>query len=101
MANTTTRTQACCYLSTPEHIRSFMGKFIYIYTDKGELTLAEDCLRFTGKKQIPIEIALKAITGISVGHYSRWAKPLRLDYVPVRYYVRRTKRTVLFTPTRS
>src|SRR5580698_6360632 len=67
MVEITTRTQPCCYLSTPEHVRSFVGTFFYIYTDKGDLALTEDCLRFTGKHQIPIEIALKTITDINVG----------------------------------
>jgi hypothetical protein len=101
LAGTTTRTRACCYLSTPEHVRSFVGTFIYIYTDKGELTLAEDYLRFTGQNQTPIEIALKAITDISIGHYSRIAKLMRLDYLAVSYQKNGTERTLLFTPTRS
>jgi hypothetical protein len=37
LTETTTRTQACCYLSTPEHVRSFVGTLFYIYTDKGQL----------------------------------------------------------------
>ena len=101
LAETTMRTQACCYLSTPEHVRSFVGTFFYIYTDKGELTLWKDYLRFTGKNQIPIEIAIKAITDISIGHYSRIAKPMRLDYMAVTYHQNGTERTLLFTPTRS
>jgi hypothetical protein len=101
LTETTIRTQACCYLSTPEHVRSFWGTFIYIYTDKGELTLSDDYLRFTGKNQPPIEIALKSITDISIGHYSRIAKPMRLDYVAVAYQKNGTERTLLFTPTRS
>lgn len=28
----TIRVQECCYLSTPKHVRSFVGRFIYIYT---------------------------------------------------------------------
>jgi hypothetical protein len=101
MVEITTRTQACCYLSTPEHVRSFVGTFFYIYTDKGDLALTEDCLRFTGKHQIPIEIALKTITDINVGHYSRLAKPIRLDYMAVTYERNGTERNLLFTPTRS
>jgi hypothetical protein len=78
-----------------------VGRLIYIYTDKGELALTEDCLRFCGKSQIPLEIALKAITDISIGHYSRLAKPMRLDYIAVTYQAGGTERTVLFTPTLS
>jgi hypothetical protein len=101
LAETTTRTQACCYLSTPEHVRSFVGTFIWIYTDKGELSLAEDYLRFTTQHQTSVEIALSAITDISIGHYSRIAKPIRLDYMAVTYQKNGVERTLLFTPTRS
>ena len=33
--------RSACYLSTPEHIRSFVGQFIYIYTDKGDVASSE------------------------------------------------------------
>jgi hypothetical protein len=93
--------QALCYISTPEHVRSFYGSCIYIYTGKGELFLSTTTLRFVGKKGVPLEISLNSITGIDVGHYSRLAKPIRLDYMAVRYRDQETERTTLFTPTSS
>ncbi|MFC1452386.1 hypothetical protein ACFLSJ_03470 [Verrucomicrobiota bacterium] len=95
------QTQTYCYLSTQEHIHSFIGRFIYIYTDKGEVSLTTDHVRFTGKSGIPIEIPVVAIKDIQVGHYSRWAKPFRLDYIKVRFQDEERERTVLLTPTRS
>jgi hypothetical protein len=93
--------RSVCYLSSPEHVRSFVGRFIYIYTDKGELLLTETALRFVGKSGLPVEISFDSIADISVGHYSRLAKPTRLDYIAVRHRNGGTERTTLLTPTRS
>jgi hypothetical protein len=101
MSTGVTLRRSACYLSTPEHVRSFLGCFIYIYTDKGELCMTTTTLRFVGKRGQPMEIPLDTITDISVGHYSRWAKPFRLDYIAVRHRIGGTERTTLFTPTRS
>ena len=101
MSDTILRVQDCCYLSTPQHVRSFVGTFIWIYTDKGKLTLTEAKLRFEGKGGIPLQIPLHAITNVSVGHYSRIAKPIRLDYMAITFQDDESKQTVLFTPTGS
>jgi hypothetical protein len=93
--------RAACYLSTPSHVRSFVGRFVYIYTDKGELTLTETALWFVGKDGLPIVIPLDSVTALGVGHYSRIAKPLRLDYLAVRHRDGGREGTTLFTPTRS
>jgi len=92
------RTQKCCYLSTPEHVRSFIGRFFYTATAMGELRLTSESLVFTGKK-ISFEIPLSAITEISTGHYARTAKPYRLDYITVKYDKNGKSETVLLTPT--
>jgi len=94
------RTQECCYLSTPKHIRSFIGRFIYIYTAKGNLRLTSESLIFTSKKT-SFEIPLDSITDISSGHYSRSAKPIRLDYIAVAHGHWGKDETVLLTPTQS
>lgn len=90
--------RSACYLSTPEHLRSFVGRFIYIYADKGELALTDHDLTFVGKDGLPLVIALKSIAEIRLGHYSRWAKPLRLDYLAVRCG---NEQVILLTPTTS
>ena len=38
------RSQPVCYYATPEHARSFWGKYCYIYSGKGALTLTTDAL---------------------------------------------------------
>ena len=94
------RTQKCCYLSTPKYIRSFVGRFIYIYTAKGNLNLTSESLIFESKKT-SFEIPISSITNISFGHYSRIAKPLRLDYIAVNYHHEEKDETILLTPTES
>jgi len=93
--------QSMCYRSTPEHVQSFIGRFIYIYSDKGELTLTDTTLEFVGKNGLQVEIGLDSIVDVSVGRYSRWAKPYGLDYIAVRYQNDGTERTALLTPTQS
>jgi hypothetical protein len=98
--NETIRAQECCYLSTPRHVRSLVGRFIYVYTAKGSLRLTSEALIFTSKK-LTIEIPLDSIAEISSGHYSRIAKPLRLYYIAVRYNHEGREETILLTPTQS
>ena len=69
------KSQELCYLSTPEHNRSFVGKFIYIYTDKGTLTLTKSALQFEKSSGLVMVIPLASIGNIEIGEYSRWAKP--------------------------
>lgn len=94
----TIRTQECCYLSTPKHVRSFAGRFIYIYTAKGSLRLTSESLIFTSTKT-SFEIPVNSITDISSGHYSRLAKPIRLDYIAIKYSRQGRDETILLTPT--
>jgi hypothetical protein len=101
MSDVTFWKRSPCYLSTPEHLRSFVGLFFYIYTAKGELCLTETALGFIGRSGVSVDISLDSIVNVSVGHYSRWAKPARLDYIAISYQNGGTERTTLFTPTRS
>lgn len=101
MAEVACLKQSTCYLSTPEHVCSFVGRFLYLYMDKGELRLTDTALRFVGKSGLPAEIPLGSIAGVSVGHYSRWAKPTQLDYIALRHRNGGTEQTTLLTPTRS
>ena len=94
------RTQECCYLSTPKHVRSFIGRLIYIYTAKGSLRLTSESLIFTSRKT-SFEIPVDSITDISSGHYSRIAKPFRLDYIAVTYSHDGRDETILLTPAKS
>ena len=91
---------ALCYVSTPEHVRSFVGRFIYIYQGKGELRLNSTSLQFTRKWQ-SVTIPLAAITELSLGHYAPAAKPAKLSFVRVTFNEHGRSRTLLFTPCDS
>ncbi len=74
--------------------------FIYIYTAKGNLRLTSEALKFRSNKT-SFEIPLNDITRIDVGHYSRLAKPVRLDYISLSHTRSGREETVLLTPTQS
>ncbi len=95
-----TRAQACCYFSTPEHVRTFVGRFIWIYRAKGSLTLNTEAL-VCEVSNLACDIPLRSIQRIEVGHYSRWAKPIKLKYIALTYTSHRQEKTVLLTPTES
>ncbi|HOX56362.1 MAG TPA: serine/threonine-protein kinase [Candidatus Paceibacterota bacterium] len=86
-----------CYISTPEHLGTFTGQFLYIYTGKGELRLDGEYLTFDKGWQSTV-IPLRDIRELGIGHYSRLAKPLRLDFLAVRFEQAGQPRTLLFTP---
>ena len=87
------------YLSTPAHVRSFIGRFLYIYIDKGRIELTDNHLRFRGRKTKDLDIPIDSITHIGVGQYSRLAKPIRLDYLAVTFQGEDASETLYFTPT--
>ena len=94
------REQECCYLSTPEHTRSFVGRFTYIYTGKGSLLLTTESLKYFSKK-VTIDIPLGAIVGFRKGTYPRTAKPIRLGYIEIIYRTEGGEDTILLTPAKS
>jgi hypothetical protein len=93
-------TQECCYLATPEHIRSFVGRFIWIYVAKGRLILHRGSL-VCEVSNLACEIPLREIRRVEIGHYSRWAKPITLKYIALTYTIDGQEKTVLLTPTHS
>ena len=86
-----------CYISTPEHLRTFIGRIVYIYTGQGELRLDAESLTFVSNLQFTV-IPLGDIRELGIGHYSRLAKPVRLDYLAVTFEQTGERRTLLFTP---
>jgi hypothetical protein len=101
MDETVLRSEPCCYRSSPEHVTSFVGQLIWIYTDKGSLALTPQALLYDGKKTGHLRVPLDAIQDVYTGHYSRLAKPFRLEYMGIRYADGPFERTVLLTPTKS
>jgi serine/threonine protein kinase len=88
------------YVSSLQHLRSFYGTFWYIYEGKGRLQLDAGELTYSDHKD-SLCIPLHAIREIRIGQYSRFAKPLGLDYISVTYTDGEIIRTRLFTPCTS
>lgn len=88
---------ATCYVSTPEHLRSFRGRFLYIYKGKGELRLDNESLSFRSTWPA-IVIPLSSIRKIGQGDFPYSAKPLPLEYIAVTYAEHGIERTVLLAP---
>ena len=49
---------ATSYISTPSHLRSFYGRFFYIYTGNGQLVLDDKQLTFSRLNEAPTVIPL-------------------------------------------
>jgi hypothetical protein len=89
-----------CYVSTPEHQSTFYGKYIYIYTDKGQLSLTEGGLEYLGEKA-NYSISRDSIKKIEISQYSRVAKPFKLNFIKVVYVIDSVENTIFLTPTGS
>ena len=87
-------------MSSTEHVRSFVGRFIWIYRAKGSLTLNPGAL-VCEVSNLACEIPLRSIRRVEVGHYSRWAKPIKLKYIALTYTRQWQEKTVLLTPAHS
>jgi serine/threonine protein kinase len=86
-----------CSVTTPEHLRTFRGRFLYIYQGKGELRLDQDTLRFRSGWQ-GVTIPLASIRTLARGEYPASAKPVPLHYLAVTFIEHGVSRTLLFTP---
>jgi serine/threonine protein kinase len=92
-----TNKSCICYVSSPKHVRSFWGRFIYIYEGKGTIQLTAQELIFSSPEET-IRIPLRSIRNLRMGHYPRTAKPIRLDYISITYEEAGNLQTRLFTP---
>ena len=96
-----TRRAERCYVSTWEHSRTFYGKYVSLYTDKGSLELGGGPLRFLGKRDV-LEITRDSIVELRRGSFARAAKPFRLDRIELTYLDEEGEsRDVHLVPTRS
>jgi len=86
-----------CYVSTPDYLRSFRGRFLQINQGKGELRLDSEALSFQSGWQM-VTIPLASIRKLAQGDYPATAKPLALNYMAVTFDQHGASRTLLFTP---
>jgi len=85
------------YISTPEHLRTFKGRFTKIAQGKGELRLDSEALSFQSGWHVAT-IPLSSIHNLTQGHYPLTAKPIPLNFIGVTFDERGVSRTLLFTP---
>ena len=85
-----------CYFMTPEYRRTFWGKFIYIYQSSGTLELGNTSLQYTSKRN-NITLSKTDIKGIGIGRISKFAKPLKLEYL----IIQTATMEINFVPTNS
>ena len=86
-----------CYLSTPEHLRTFRGRFLFIYKGRGELRLDHEALSFRSDWPA-VRIPLSSIRKIARGDYPYSAKPVPIHFIEVTFAEQSVERTLLFTP---
>ena len=72
------------YISDPNHNKSFIGRWLWIYRSKGWLQLSDDGLTITnGTLNLLIEYS--EIKDLSLGTFARTAKPIPLNYINIKY----------------
>jgi hypothetical protein len=69
--------KARAYYSDPEHNRSFIGRWIWIYRGKGFLELTKDKLCFTSRV-LELELSPKQVQSVNFGTFARTLN--RYDY---------------------
>lgn len=89
-----------CYVTTPEYLKTFFGRYFYIYQGNGQLRLDDRSLGFISGWQ-RVTIPLASVRALTLGEYSLAAKPVPLHYLEVTFLENSGSRTLLFTPTRS
>ncbi|MFC1764167.1 serine/threonine-protein kinase [Planctomycetota bacterium] len=92
--------RSMCFVSTPEYLRTFKGRFRNVHQGKGELELNSESLCFISGWQTVV-MPLCSIQSLALGEYPSSAKPVPYNYLEVRYTDHQVVRTLLFTPGHS
>ena len=88
---------SACYISTPEYLRTFRGRFLNIYQGSGELRLNNEALNFRSGWST-VTIPLSSVRKLAQGDYPYSAKPVPIHYIAVTFVEGGQERTLLFTP---
>ncbi|TWU02494.1 protein kinase domain-containing protein [Stieleria varia] len=92
---------AKCVFSSPDHQRSFFGRHVWPFLERGKVRLNNDSIEWTFNSGLHQKIPLLCIEEVSIGHYSRLTHPARMDFLSIRYRDGDTVRTQLLTPLSS
>jgi serine/threonine protein kinase len=89
---------APCYLTTPDHLRTFTARFAHPFTDAGDLRLEAERLVFEREGNSEA-IPLAAIRDLSEGDVDRWSNPdVNLSYLAITFEIDGRERTLLLRP---
>ncbi len=110
------RVSKLCYISTPEYLDSFVGRYLATFQDQGQLRLTLEALVFEGRgygmrpdlasldRATSFHIPIANIKSIGVGEYAWWRGSLGLvekKYIAITYMDDESERTIRFTPAES
>jgi hypothetical protein len=98
--NETDYKQCMCHYSTPEHNNSLIDTAIKMYISKGTLTLDRGTLSYTSDKG-SFSFPINSIVDIRIEHYSRLQKPIKLNFIAIRYRVGFKEETICLSPMTS
>ncbi len=90
---------APCFLSTPDHLRTFKARFAQPFTDMGDLKLRGTELIFerNGRRTV---IPLRGIKDVGIGHLDWWAKKgAKIAYLAITFAGQGVAQTLLLRPT--
>jgi serine/threonine protein kinase len=90
-----------CCVSTPEHLRTLLGRLLYSFQAKGELRLDSEMLSFDSGWSV-VKIPLSSVRALAMGNYPMsFIKMLIMpvSYMAVTFTEHGVSRTLLFTPT--
>ena len=76
--------KARAYFSDPEHNRSFLGRWIWIYRGKGHLELAGGRLRFSSRS-LTLDLTAQQVRSVTTGTFARTAKPIPLHFLDLGF----------------
>ncbi|MGA1821505.1 MAG: hypothetical protein ACMUIG_03145 [Thermoplasmatota archaeon] len=90
-----------CYYTTPKSQRSFIRSTFYIYDCKGSIKLHKRFIEFDSDRY-HIEIPLRDIVRMGIGRFSRFQKPVTLNFLMIEYRTPMKRiNTIYITPTIS
>ena len=87
-----------CYLTTPQYLRTFRGRFLYSFQARGTIALADDEVVFrcaAGSLCLPFW----RVCGAELCRFPWHIQPLGLRYIDLAYSTELGERSVWLTPT--
>lgn len=92
---------ANCVFSNPQHQRSFFGRHVWPFLERGKVRLTNDSIEWMYNSGLHQTIPFSCIEEVAIGRYSRLTHPMRMDYLSIRYRDGDSIHTQLLTPLAS